>query len=172
MAVGHLTIRRYKINIRPEKFRPMIFQWFGEAANLIVGQMLVPKFYTLLLDKIDSWLNERFFFFNYNLFYKPKHGLIFTENRTALHTTLPKIQILIFKDPLFNHTLYSLTNRKYLIISFRIKLSRVILVTARILFSKGSPKTSSQRLNYQYFLIIILWNFVKMLIHMPKVRIK
>ena len=37
MAVGHLTIRRYKINIRP-----IIFQWFGEAADLIVGQMLCP----------------------------------------------------------------------------------------------------------------------------------
>ena len=43
MAVGHLTIRRYKINIRPENFRPMIFQWFGEAADLIVGQMLCPR---------------------------------------------------------------------------------------------------------------------------------
>ena len=44
MAVGHLTIRRYKINIRPENFRPMIFQLFGEAADLIVGQMLCPPF--------------------------------------------------------------------------------------------------------------------------------
>ena len=37
-----------------------------------------------------------FFFFDYNLFYKPLHDLIFTENRTVLHTTLPKIKILIF----------------------------------------------------------------------------
>ena len=44
MAVGHLTIRRYKINFRPENFRPMIFQWFGKAADLIVGQMLCPRF--------------------------------------------------------------------------------------------------------------------------------
>ena len=43
MAVGHLKIRRYEINIRPENFRPMIFQWFGEAADLIVGQMLCPR---------------------------------------------------------------------------------------------------------------------------------
>ena len=43
MAVGHLTIRRYKINIRLENLRPMIFQWFGEAADLIVGQMLCPR---------------------------------------------------------------------------------------------------------------------------------
>ena len=43
MAVGYLTIRRYKINIRPENFRPMIYQWFGEAADLIVGQMLCPQ---------------------------------------------------------------------------------------------------------------------------------
>ena len=49
MAVGHLTIRRYKINIRPENFRPMIFQWFGEAADLIVGQMLCPRPYSPLL---------------------------------------------------------------------------------------------------------------------------
>ena len=42
MAVGHLTIRQYKINIRPENFRPMILQWFGEAADLIVGEMLCP----------------------------------------------------------------------------------------------------------------------------------
>ena len=42
MAVGHLTIRRYKINIRPEYFRPMIFQSFGEAADLVVGQLLCP----------------------------------------------------------------------------------------------------------------------------------
>ena len=35
-----------------------------------------------------------FFFFDYNLFYM--HGLVFTENRTVLHTTLLKIQILIF----------------------------------------------------------------------------
>ena len=53
------------------------------------------KFCALPSDKIDSWLNEGFFFFDYNLFYKPIHGLIFTENRTVLHTTLPKIQILI-----------------------------------------------------------------------------
>ena len=48
MAVGHLTIRRYKINIRPENFRLMIFQWFGEAADLIVGQMLcsLKKYWT------------------------------------------------------------------------------------------------------------------------------
>ena len=44
MAVGHLTIRRYKINIRPENFRSMIFQWFGEAADLIVGQMLCSRY--------------------------------------------------------------------------------------------------------------------------------
>ena len=37
-----------------------------------------------------------FFFFEYNLFYKPLHGLIFTENHIVLHPTLPKIQILIF----------------------------------------------------------------------------
>ena len=43
MAVGHLIIRRYKINIRPENFRPIIFQWFGKAADLIVGQMLCPR---------------------------------------------------------------------------------------------------------------------------------
>ena len=44
MAVGHLTIRRYKINIRPEYFRPMIFQSFGETADLVVGQMLCPPY--------------------------------------------------------------------------------------------------------------------------------
>ena len=49
MAVSHLTIRRYKINIRPENFRPMIFQCFGEAADLIVGQMLY-----LLLRRLSS----------------------------------------------------------------------------------------------------------------------
>ena len=43
MAVGHLIIRRYKMNIRPENFRPIYFQWFGEAADLIVGQMLCPQ---------------------------------------------------------------------------------------------------------------------------------
>ena len=44
MVVGHLTIRRYKINIRPENFRLMIFQWLGEAADSIVGQILCPQY--------------------------------------------------------------------------------------------------------------------------------
>ena len=57
---------------------------------------MLLKFCTLLLDKIDSWLNEEFFFFDYNLSYKPIDGLILIDNRTVLHTTLPKIQILIF----------------------------------------------------------------------------
>ena len=48
-----------------------------------------------------------FFFFDYNLFYKPKHGLIFTENRTVLHTTLPKIQIIIFFKILRSITSYT-----------------------------------------------------------------
>ena len=131
------------------------------------------KFCKLLQDKIDWWINEGFFYFDYNLFYKTTHGLILTENHTVLHTTLPKIQILIyFENPSFNHELYSLTNRKYLIFWFRIKLSRVILVTARILFSKRSPKTSSQRLNFQYFFKKILWNLIEMFFHMPKVRMK
>ena len=41
------------------------------------------------------------------------------------------------------------------------------------IFFKGSSITSSQRLNFQYFLMKILWNFVEMLFfHMPKVRLK
>ena len=59
MAVGHLTIRRYKINIRPEYFRPMIFQSFGEAANLVVGQMLCPR--AKLSDKGFRKINTRRF---------------------------------------------------------------------------------------------------------------
>ena len=35
--------------------------------------------------------------------YKPIHGLIFTENCTVLHTSLPKIQILIFTSYLGHH---------------------------------------------------------------------
>ena len=37
-----------------------------------------------------------FFFFDYNLFYKPIPDLIFTENRTVLPTILQKIQIKKF----------------------------------------------------------------------------
>ena len=76
-------------------------------------------------------------------------------------------------NPSIKHELYSPTNRKYLIFWFRIKLSPVILATARIFFSNGSSKTSSQRLNFQYFFKKILWNFVELLFfHMLKVWIK
>ena len=55
MAVGHLTIRLYKINIRPENFRPMIFQCFGEAADLIVGQTLCPLRYAVSRKRPRFW---------------------------------------------------------------------------------------------------------------------
>ena len=42
-----------------------------------------------------DWTKD-FFFFNYKIFCKPIQGLIFTENCTVLHTTLPDIQISIF----------------------------------------------------------------------------
>ena len=45
MAVDHLTIRRYKINIRPENFRPMIFQWFGEGPIWLSAKCLTPRAY-------------------------------------------------------------------------------------------------------------------------------
>ena len=135
---------------------------------------ILLKFCTLLSDKLTRNWTKDFFFFDYNLSYKLIHGLIFTENRTVLHTTLPEIQILIFfQNPFFNHELYSPTNRKYLIFWCQIKLSRVILAAARILFSIGSPKTSSQWLSFQYFFMKISWSFVEMLFfHMSKARIK
>ena len=105
------------------------------------------KFCTCLLNMIDSYFID--------LFYRPLHGLISIENRTVLHTTLPKNHFFFLLNPSFNQELYSPTNRKYFIFWFRIKLSRVILVIARILCSKGSLKISSQRLNFHYSLMRI-----------------
>ena len=57
---------------------------------------ILLKLCTLLLDKIDSWLNSGFLFFDYNLFYKPIHGLTFTENRTVYIQLCQKIRISNF----------------------------------------------------------------------------
>ena len=128
---------------------------------------------SLLLHEIDSWLNEDFFFFDHNLFHKPIHGLIFYRESYCFTYNCQKFKFQFFLNTSFNHELNLTTNRKYLICWFRIKLSRFILVAARILFSKRSPKTSFQRLNFQYFLMKILWNFVEMwFFHMPTVRRK
>ena len=126
------------------------------------------------LIRLTCDCTKDFFLFDYNLFYKPIFGLIFTENRFCFTYNSEKNSNLnFFQNLSFKLELYLSTNRKYFTFRFQTKLSRVILATTRILFSKGSPKTSSQRLNLQYFLIKILWNFVEMIFfHMPKVRIK
>ena len=48
-----------------------------------------------------------FFSIDYNSFYKPIHGLILIKNRTALQTTIPKIQIQIFFKILLSLTSYT-----------------------------------------------------------------
>ena len=68
------------------------------------------------------------------------------------------------KNPSFNHELYSPTNRKYSVFCFQIKLSWVILTTARILFSKSSLKTRFQQQNFQKISMKILRNIVQMLL--------
>ena len=132
------------------------------------------KFSTLLLDKIDSWLNEEFVFLWLQLilqantwpnFYRKSYCFAYNSAKNS--------NFNFFKNFSFNRELFSSPNRKDLIFWFWITLSRVILVTARILFLKKSPKTSSHRLNFQYFSMNISWNFVEMLFfYMPKVRIK
>ena len=153
-------------------FLKTIFEVGGHDFSKTNAPILL-KFCTLLLDKIDSWLNEGFCFLWLQLilqvntwpnFYRKPYCFAYNSAKNS--------NFNIFKNPSFNHDLYSPNNRKYLIFLFRIKLSWVILATARILFSKESPKASSQRLNFQYFSMKIWWNFVEMFFHMPKVQKK
>ena len=135
---------------------------------------ILLKFRTLRLDKIESWLNEGFVFLRLQLilqantwphFYRKSYCFAYDSAKNS--------KFNFFQNRSFNHELYSPTNMKYLIFWFWIKLSRVILVTTRILFCKGSPKPSSQRFNFQYVFMTFFWNFVEMsFFHMPKVRIK
>ena len=133
-----------------------IFEVVGVVSR--TNAPILLGFCTLLLDKFDLWLNEGFFFCDYNLFYKPIHGLILTENHTVLHTTRPKIQILIFFQYFVQLRAILTYQQKIFDFLFRIKLSRVILATAKILFLRGLRKSA---LNTAQFSIFFHTNYMK-----------
>ena len=112
---------------------------------------ILLKFCTLLWDKIDSWLNVGFFFLSLQLILQANIWPNFYRKSYYFAYNSAKNSNFFFSNPGFKHKLNWPTNRKYLIFSFRIKLLWVILATARILFSKGSAKTSSQGLNFSDF---------------------
>ena len=140
----------------------------------IINPPILLKFCTLLLDKIASWLNEWLFFLWIQLILQANTWPNFYRKLYCFAYSSVKHSNFNFFKILRSITSYThLLTEKIWFFLFWIKLLRVILVSARILFSKVFPKTSSQRVNFQYFFIKSLWNFVEMLFfHMPEVGIK
>ena len=92
-----------------------IFEVGGHEFSKTNAPILL-KFCTLLLEKIDSVLNEEFFFLllqyilqanTWPIFYRKSYCFAYKSAKNSNFNLL--------KNPPFNHELYSPINRKYLI---------------------------------------------------------